>query len=73
MSEEDFLTDSAALLYGEAAPDDGTIRYGPLTLTVAPKVCFRQFPYNSGHLTERAYEGKVSNANDIDRQTLIIV
>ena len=34
---EDFLSDTAAL-FGEALPDDGTIRYGPLVLTVAPKV-----------------------------------
>ena len=35
--EEDFLSDAAAL-FGDSSQDDGTIRYGPLTLTVAPKV-----------------------------------
>ena len=34
---DDFLSDSAAL-FGEEPHDDGIIRYGPLTLTVAPKV-----------------------------------
>ncbi|KAI0676575.1 hypothetical protein C8Q78DRAFT_31385 [Trametes maxima] len=33
---DDFLSDSAAL-FGEKPVDDGTIRYGPLVLTVAPK------------------------------------
>ncbi|TFK84384.1 hypothetical protein K466DRAFT_527452 [Polyporus arcularius HHB13444] len=33
---DDFLSDSAAM-FGEENLDDGTIRYGPLTLTVAPK------------------------------------
>ena len=38
MSEmDDFISDSAAL-FGDAPPDDGTIRYGPLIMTVAPKV-----------------------------------
>lgn len=37
---DDFLSDTAAL-YGDTVPlDDGMIRYGPLVLTVAPKVCF---------------------------------
>lgn len=37
---DDFLSDTAAL-YGDTMPlDDGMIRYGPLVLTVAPKVCF---------------------------------
>ncbi|RPD55952.1 hypothetical protein L227DRAFT_532393 [Lentinus tigrinus ALCF2SS1-6] len=35
-NNDDFLSDSAAL-FGEEPLDDGTIRYGPLTLTVAPK------------------------------------
>ncbi|KAI0720805.1 hypothetical protein C8T65DRAFT_632865 [Cerioporus squamosus] len=35
-SNDDFLSDSAAM-FGEEQSDDGTIRYGPLTLTVAPK------------------------------------
>ncbi|KAI1784872.1 hypothetical protein LXA43DRAFT_1040680 [Ganoderma leucocontextum] len=33
---DDFLNDSAAL-FGDAPPDDETIRYGSLILTVAPK------------------------------------
>ncbi|TBU22591.1 hypothetical protein BD311DRAFT_770111 [Dichomitus squalens] len=33
---DDFLSDSAAL-FGDVPHDDGTIRYGPLVLTVAPK------------------------------------
>lgn len=37
---DDFLSDTAAL-YGDTVPlDDGMIRYGPLVLTVAPKVYF---------------------------------
>ena len=36
-SEDDFLSDAGAL-FGDSSPDDGTIRYGPLVLTVAPKV-----------------------------------
>ena len=37
---DDFLSDTA-VLFGKALPDDGTIRYGPLVLTGAPKVLQR--------------------------------
>ena len=35
---DDDALDGTAALYGEDAIDDGTINYGPLVLTVAPKV-----------------------------------
>lgn len=35
--EEDLLGDAAAL-FGDATQDEGVVRYGPLVLTVAPKV-----------------------------------
>ncbi len=62
MSElDDFLSDSAAL-FGDAPPDDGTIRYGSLTLTVAPKVC--KWPdaviTHTPFLPITSQEGKVS-------------
>lgn len=44
---DDFLSDTAAL-YGDTVPlDDGMIRYGPLVLTVAPKVCLQSHMFTS--------------------------
>lgn len=41
-SSEDILHDSLAFLGGKPVVDDELICYGPLRLTVAPKVCTRR-------------------------------
>jgi hypothetical protein len=43
-SNEDILNDSLAFLGGDPVVDDNVVTYGPLTLTIAPKVsCFSNF------------------------------
>lgn len=37
-SNEDILKDSLAFLGGDPVVDDNSVTYGPLTLTIAPKV-----------------------------------
>lgn len=56
MDNEDFFSDSLHLLGGNKVPDSDVISYGPLRISIAPKV---SFTFGHGPYLTNKQEGKV--------------